>query len=40
MRNTLLIAAGVVVVGLAIVGAAISVPLFPSFAAMQWGCSF
>lgn len=39
MHRALLFAAGAVVLCLAVIGAAIAVPLFPAFAAMQWGCS-
>lgn len=39
MRRALLITSCIVLLGLAAIGAAIAVPLFPAFAAMQWGCS-
>ncbi|WP_256204858.1 hypothetical protein [Pseudomonas sp. AAC] len=39
MRRALLITSSIVLLGLAAIGAAIAVPLFPVFAAMQWGCS-
>jgi hypothetical protein len=40
MRRALILAAGAVLLGLAVAGAVIAVPLVPAFAAMQWGCSF
>ncbi|WP_281687869.1 hypothetical protein [Pseudomonas citronellolis] len=39
MRGALILAAGAVLLGLAVAGAVIAVPLVPAFAAMQWGCS-
>jgi len=39
MHKALIIAAGAVLLCLAVSGAVIAVPLFPAFAAMQWGCS-
>ncbi|AMO77541.1 hypothetical protein [Pseudomonas citronellolis] len=39
MRRALILAAGAVLLGLAVAGAVIAVPLVPAFAAMQWGCS-
>ena len=37
MRRALILAAGAVLLGLAVAGAVIAVPLVPAFAAMQWG---
>lgn len=39
MRRALLITSSIVLLGLAAIGSALAVPLFPAFAAMQWGCS-
>lgn len=38
MRSAMLIAAGIVLLGLAAPGAIIAVPLVPAFVAMLWGC--
>ncbi|MEL7937614.1 hypothetical protein [Pseudomonas delhiensis] len=38
MRRALILAAGATLLSLAVAGAVIAIPLFPAFAAMQWGC--
>ncbi|WP_257784553.1 hypothetical protein [Pseudomonas citronellolis] len=38
MRSAMLIAVGIVLLGLAAAGAIIAVPLAPAFVAMLWGC--